>query len=329
MYEEFYGLTEPPFSLTPDPHYFYRSESHNRAHELLSYGIHRREGFMVLYGDIGMGKTTLCRTVLESTDNDVHTALLLNPFLSEMDLIKAVLDDFGVTIPANDNDPQGERRKASSLDNKQEMINALNAFLLENNATGGRAVVLIDEAQNIPLGTLEQIRVLSNLETEKQKLLQIVLIGQMNLLDVLSAPELRQLHQRISIKSELIPLTKEEVADYLRHRLSVAGGSQRKIAFSMDGVNEIYSYSGGVPRLINLIADRSLLAGMSLGLSKIDRKAVSKAVEALQLPRKPSVHGMDSPQKGEWGKRIALTLGLSLVLATVVVLAMYLGGYYR
>jgi general secretion pathway protein A len=328
MYEEFYGLTEPPFSLTPDPHYFYRSESHNRAHELLSYGITRREGFMVLYGDIGMGKTTLCRTVLETTDNNVHTALLLNPFLSEMDLIKAVLDDFGVTVPADENAPQGAQRKASSLGNKQEMINALNAFLLKNNESGGRAVVLIDEAQNIPLGTLEQIRVLSNLETDKQKLLQIVLIGQMNLLDVLSAPQLRQLHQRISIKCELIPLTKEEVFDYLRHRLGVAGASQRKISFALDGVNEIYSYSGGVPRLINLIADRSLLAGMSLGLSKIDRKAVSKAVEALQLQRRPAVHGME-PQKGQWGKRIALTVGLSLLLATVLILVMYLGGYSR
>jgi general secretion pathway protein A len=328
MYEEYYGLTEPPFSLTPDPHYFYRSESHNRAHELLSYGINRREGFMVLYGDIGMGKTTLCRTVLETTNSNVHTALLLNPFLSETDLIKAILDDFGVTVPDEKN-PAGDKRKASTLTNKQEMINSLNEFLLKNNEAGGRAVVLIDEAQNIPLATLEQIRVLSNLETDKQKLIQIVLIGQMNLLDVLSASELRQLHQRISIKCELVPLTKEEVSDYLRHRLGVAGGSQRKIAFTPDGVAEIYSYSGGVPRLINLIADRSLLAGMSMGLSKIDRKAVVKAVEALQLPKKPSVHGVDTTQKPAWGKRIAMTIGLSLLLATVLILVMYLGGFTK
>jgi len=322
MYEEYYGLTEPPFSLTPDPHYFYRSESHNRAHELLRYGITRREGFMVLYGDIGMGKTTLCRTVLENTENNVHTALLLNPFLSEMDLIKAIVDDFGVTVIA---DNEAEQRKASALGNKQEMINALNAFLLRNNETGGRAVVLIDEAQNIPLATLEQIRILSNLETDKQKLIQIVLIGQMNLLDVLSAPELRQLHQRISIKCELVPLTREEVADYLRHRLSIAGGSQRKVAFSNDGVNEIYAYSGGVPRLINLIADRSLLAGMSMGTAKIDRKAVAKAVEALQLTRRPSVHSTTSTSKSSWGKRVALTLGVSILLASAFVLVMYLG----
>jgi general secretion pathway protein A len=321
MYEEYYGLTEPPFSLTPDPHYFYRSESHNRAHELLSYGISRREGFMVLYGDIGMGKTTLCRTVLETTKTNVHTALLLNPFLSETDLIKAILDDFGVV--------DSEKRKASTLGNKQDMINALNEFLLKNNEDGGRAVVLIDEAQNIPLPTLEQIRVLSNLETDKQKLIQIVLIGQMNLLDVLSASELRQLHQRISIKCELVPLTREEVSDYLRHRLSVAGGSQRKISFTPDGVSEIYAYSGGVPRLINLIADRSLLAGMSMGLNKIDRRAVNKAVEALQLPKRPSVHGTESSKKSGWGKRVALTIGLSLLLATVLILVMYLGGFTR
>jgi general secretion pathway protein A len=326
MYEEYYGLTEPPFSLTPDPHYFYRSESHNRAHELLRYGINRREGFMVLYGDIGMGKTTLCRTVLESTENDVHTALLLNPFLSETDLIRAILEDFGVTIPADDGAPTGEKRKASTLQNKQEMINALNAFLLKNNEIGGRAVVLIDEAQNIPRATLEQIRILSNLETEKQKLIQIVLIGQLNLLDVLSVPELRQLHQRISIKCELIPLTKEEVADYLSHRLSVAGGSQRTVAFTPDGVNEICAYSGGVPRLINLIADRSLLAGMSMGLSRIDKKAVAKAVEALQLNKKPGVRTSETTTRGTWARRIALTLGLSLLLATALILVMYLSG---
>lgn len=326
MYEEYYGLTEPPFSLTPDPHYFYRSDSHSRAHELLRYGISRREGFMVLYGDIGMGKTTLCRAVLESTDNNVHTALLLNPFLSEMDLIKAILDDFEVMAPAEPGHPEEVQKKASTLVNKQEMINALNVFLLKNNETGGRAVVLIDEAQNIPLATLEQIRVLSNLETDKQKLLQIVLIGQMNLLDVLSAAELRQLHQRISIKCELVPLTKEEVTDYVRHRLSIAGGSQRKVSFTPDGVNELFAYSSGVPRLINLIADRALLAGMSMGLSRIDKKAVGKAIETLQLRRKHSAQTGDSATTTHWAKRIALTLGLSLLLASALILVMYLNG---
>lgn len=327
MYEEYYGLTEPPFSLTPDPHYFYRSESHNRAHEQLRYGIQRREGFMILYGDIGMGKTTLCRTVLESTDSNVHTALLLNPFLSELDLIKSILDDFGIMAPVDPNDPGAERKKASSMPSKQQMIDLLNEFLLKNNEEGGRAVLLIDEAQNIPLPTLEQIRILSNLETSKHKLMQIVLIGQINLLDVLSRPELRQLYQRISIKCELSPLSRDETSDYLNHRLGVAGGSQRRVSFSPDGVNEIYSYSGGVPRLINLIADRSLLAGMALSVTRIDKKAVTKAVQTLQLQRHPRVQQAPPPEtsKAQWLKRAAVTLGISLLLVAIFFVAMRLG----
>src|SRR5262249_20926681 len=154
-----------------------------------------------------------------------------------------------------------QKRPAPS---KQDLINLLNEFLLKTNEAGGRAVVLIDEAQNIPLPTLEQIRILSNLETAKQKLLQIVLIVQFDLREVLWKPELRQLAQRVSIRCELSPLSREEVADYLRHRLSVAGGSPARVSFTADGADEIYTYSGGVPRLINLLADRALLAGMAM-----------------------------------------------------------------
>jgi general secretion pathway protein A len=323
MYEEYYGLKEPPFSLTPDPHYFYRSESHNRAHQLLRYGIDRREGFMVLYGDIGMGKTTLCRTVLEGTDSNIPTALLLNPFLSEMDLIKAILDDFGIVVTDN-----GKKRRASSLGNKQDMINALNGFLLKNNESGGHAVVLIDEAQNIPRSTLEQIRILSNLETDKQKLIQIILIGQMNLIGVLSAPELRQLYQRVSIKCQLTPLTREEVSDYLQHRLSVASTGLRKVSFTGDGAREIFAFSGGVPRLINLLADRALLAGMSFGTDKIDRKAVIKAAETLQLSRNPAVQRAATPASGPtWVRRMAKAVGLALVPIGAILTLLYATGY--
>ena len=223
MYEKHYGLIEPPFSLTPDPKYFYRSASHTRAFELLQYGIERREGFMLVCGDIGTGKTTLCRTVLAAIDEHVHTALLLNPFLSEIDLIKAILEDFDVKLP-------GRKGDRSSL-TKQDLINALNDFLLKTLASGGRAVVLIDEAQNIPMATLEQIRILSNLETNKEKLLQIVLVGQLNLIDVLSQSSLRQLFQRVSIKCELSELSEAEVGDYLRHRLAVAGASPSTVSF--------------------------------------------------------------------------------------------------
>jgi general secretion pathway protein A len=277
MYEQYYSLIEPPFSLTPDPKYFFRSESHHRAFELLQYAIQRREGFMIVYGDIGTGKTTLCRAVLNTIEKNIFTALLLNPFLTELDLLKTILSDFAVPVP-----------KSTS---KQDLLNALNKFLISVLEKDGRAVLIIDEAQNIPLATLEQIRMISNLETHNAKLLQIVLVGQLELTDVLAKPELRQLQQRVSIKCELSPFSLEEVAQYLRHRLAIAGGGQSRIMFTSDGLKEIYGYSGGIPRLINLIADRSLLAGMALSTTTMDRRVVREAVENLQLKKPKSSFG--------------------------------------
>ncbi len=312
MYEAHYGLTEPPFSLTPDPKYFYRSEGHTRAFELLQYGIERREGFMLVYGDIGTGKTTLCRTVLGAIDQDVSTALLLNPFLSEIDLIKAILEDFSVKLPG--------RKDAQGSLSKQDLINALNDFLLKTRESGGRAVVMIDEAQNIPVDTLEQIRILSNLETHKEKLLQIVLVGQLNLIDVLSEPALKQLFQRVSIKCELSALSEVEVADYVRHRLSVAGGSPAKISFNPSGIRKIYKYSGGVPRIINLIADRALLAGMALGAATIDGDVCLRAVNNLGLNKPEASSGWWNRSKEKIGiKKTAFVVGVSILVAIVVV----------
>jgi general secretion pathway protein A len=277
MYEQYYSLIEPPFSLTPDPKYFYRSDSHHRAFELLQYGIQRREGFMVVYGEVGTGKTTLCRAVIGAIDKNVYTALLLNPFLTEADLLKTILTDFGLKPP----------QSAS----KQDQLNALNGFLISVLEKDGRAVLIIDEAQNIPLATLEQIRIISNLETHNAKLLQIVLAGQQELTDVLDRPELRQLHQRISIKCELTALSPDESAQYIRHRLAIAGGGQSRIIFTTDGLKEIYRYSRGIPRLINLIADRSLLAGMALSTAALDRRVVREAVDNLQLKKQKSSLG--------------------------------------
>lgn len=308
MYENYYGLTEPPFSLTPDPKYFYRSDAHNRAFELLQYGIQHREGFMILYGDIGTGKTMLCRTVLETIDSNVYTALLLNPFLREADLLRAMLQDFGVPskeIPAN------------TL--KQDLLARLNSFLMEAARSDARAVVVIDEAQNIPVRTLEQIRILSNLETDKQKLLQFVLVGQLNLIDVLSQAELRQLYQRISIKCELSPLSKEEVGDYVRHRLAVAGAESSRISFSADGISELYQYSGGVPRLINLLADRALIAGMTLNISEIDRNAAREAARALQIGRSSSLKGSARHRRYTSVRRAGVVIALSILLAVIFV----------
>src|SRR6478609_3182083 len=218
MYEDYYGFTEKPFSLTPDPNYLFKSASHASAFDLLQYAVRRREGFVVITGDIGTGKTTLCRALLEQIDRRTFSALVLNPFLSEEDLLRTVLQEFGVV--SREEIKHGRLAAVS----KQELIETLNEFLLSLQAIGAQALLIIDEAQNLPVQTLEQIRILSNLETEKEKLLQIVLVGQSNLKDLLRRPELRQLDQRVSIRYDLKPLSRDETAAYMQHRLSVAGG---------------------------------------------------------------------------------------------------------
>ena len=262
MYEQYYGFTEKPFSLTPDPKYLYRSQSHANAFELLQYAIQRREGFVVVTGDIGTGKTTLCRALLEQIDQTTVTALILNPFLSEEDLLRRILQDFGVVSRA---DVKAGRLAGVS---KQELIDTLYDFLLGLIPLKASAVVIIDEAQNLPLHVLEQIRILSNLETDKEKLLQIILVGQLNLHGLLRSPELRQLDQRISIRYQLKPLDAEAAAAYVRHRLTIAGGAG-SVAFSSQALALVHKISAGIPRLINLICDRALLAGFSVQSSRI------------------------------------------------------------
>jgi general secretion pathway protein A len=275
MYEPYYGFAEKPFSLTPDPKYLYRSESHANAFELLQYAIDRREGFVVITGDIGTGKTTLCRALLEQTDNRTFTALLLNPFLSEEDLLRAILQDLGVVT-------RGEERGGGRRPSKQDLINTLYDFLLSLIPLGARAVLIVDEAQNLPLPILEQIRILSNLETDKEKLLQIILVGQLNLVPLLRSPELRQLDQRISIRYQLKPLTDEETGAYVTHRLAIATGA-RSVVFTPAALKVVYLYSGGIPRLINLLCDRALLGGYSAQTARIDEDLVTIAAEGLDL----------------------------------------------
>ena len=276
MYERYYGFAEKPFSLTPDPKYLYRSESHGNAFDLLQYAIDRREGFVVVTGDIGTGKTTLCRALLEQVDRTTFTALVLNPFLTEEDLLKRILQDFGVL--------SREEMKAGRMAGvtKQELIETLYEFLLGLIPLDASAVLIIDEAQNLPLPVLEQIRILSNLETDKEKLLQIMLVGQLNLQTLLRAPELRQLDQRVSIRYELKPLDEETVAAYVRHRLTIAGGSA-SVAFSAEALRQVHRFSGGIPRLINLICDRALLAGYSMQTNRITPEMVAHAVESLDV----------------------------------------------
>ncbi|OFV93376.1 MAG: hypothetical protein A3G76_01535 [Acidobacteria bacterium RIFCSPLOWO2_12_FULL_65_11] len=301
MYERYYGFAEKPFSLTPDPKYLYRSQCHANAFDLLQYAIRRREGFAVVTGDIGTGKTTLCRALLEQIDRATFTALVLNPFLSEEDLLKRILQDFGVV--------SREEIKSGRLAgvSKQDLIDVLYDFLLSLIPLKASAVLIIDEAQHLPLRVLEQIRILSNLETDKEKLLQIILVGQLDLQTVLRSPDLRQLDQRISIRYELKPLDREAVAAYVVHRLTIAGGSAA-VSFAPKALGEVHRLSGGIPRLINLICDRALLAGFSVHADRITPEMVRHAAESLDL-RVPAW------SKARWRRRM---LSLAAPAATVL-----------
>jgi len=281
MYENYFGLSEKPFSLTPDPKYLYRSQSHGNAFDLLEYAINRREGFVVVTGDIGTGKTTLCRALLEQIDRTTFTALVLNPFLTEEDLLKLILQDFGVV---SRDDIKNGRMQAVT---KQELIETLYEFLLSLIPRKAVAVLIIDEAQNLPLQVLEQVRILSNLETDKEKLLQIILVGQLNLQTLLRSPELRQLDQRVSIRYELKPLDRESVAAYVGHRLAIAGGGQATVSFASRALSQVHRWSGGIPRLINLICDRALLAAFSVRANCVTPEMVAHAAENLDVPSPP------------------------------------------
>jgi general secretion pathway protein A len=267
MYEEFYGLNEKPFSLTPDPRFFFLSEHHREAFEHLLYGIQEREGFILITGEVGAGKTTLCRALLNKIDsNATNTALILNPMFSERELLQCILGDFGLQTTAA---------------TKKELLDDLNQFLLNQQAANRNSILIIDEAQNLSPAVLEEIRILSNLETEKEKLLQIILIGQIELKEKLSLPQLRQLNQRISVRYHLQTLGKEEVPRYIQHRLTVAGSSG-DIHFTSGAVQEIYSYSQGIPRLINLAADRALLAGYAEQSREIRHQTVARGLKSLE-----------------------------------------------
>lgn len=276
MYLEFYGLLEKPFSLTPDPKFFFASGGHAEARDLLRYGVREREGFMCFMGPAGTGKTTLLRTVLESFGDDVVTALVLNPYLSETDLLRIILVDFGVVTREQIDSVTGRQLT------KQDLIGRLNRHLLELSMQGRAAVLVIDEAQNLPLPVMEQIRLLSNLETAKSKLLQIVLAGQLGLRSLLATPELSQLAQRIAVRYTLRAFSFEDIRRYVDHRLRIAG-SDGDIVFDDGALQRVLQYSEGVPRLVNLICDRALLAGYAQRTTTISGSIVDRAAETLDF----------------------------------------------
>jgi general secretion pathway protein A len=269
MYLQFYGLAEPPFSITPDPRFVFLSERHRDALAHLLYGIGQggSGGFVQLTGDVGTGKTTLCRLLLEQMPADSRVALVLNPRLSPVELVETICEELKLAV-----DPVRGSLKG--------LVDLLNTYLLRAYGDGLRVVLIIDEAQNLSFEALEQVRLLTNLETATQKLLQIILLGQPELRETLARPELRQLTQRITARFHLTPLSADETEDYLRHRLAVAGC--QRFPFSRLAVRRIHQHAGGVPRLINVIADRALTAGYVGELNQIGEKEVERAArEAL------------------------------------------------
>ncbi|MDH3521087.1 MAG: AAA family ATPase [Myxococcales bacterium] len=245
MYESFFGLRETPFALTPDPRFLWPSETHEEGFATLYYGITRRKGFLLLTGEVGAGKTTLLRAVLDQIPANIETALVMNTAeLSGLDLLKLIAAEF---------------RLAGSLSTRADYLIALNQFLLERLQAGLNTVLVIDEAQNLDAGILEQIRLLSNLETHTEKLLQIVLTGQPELRQMLARPEMSPLRQRIALEHHVQPLRIEEVAPYLAYRIQVAGG-RCEDTFEPGAERIFYDFSSGCPRLLNLLADRALLA---------------------------------------------------------------------
>ena len=266
MYLDHYGLKEAPFSITPDPRYVFLSERHRDALAHLLYGVGKggSGGFVQLTGEVGTGKTTLCRLLLEQLPENTRVALILNPKLSPLELLQAICEE--LRIPTRD-----------IRGSQKGLVDALNAYLLDAYAQGLRVVLIVDEAQNLSIEALEQIRLLTNLETPTQKLLQIILLGQPELRDILAQSELRQLNQRITARYHLKPLDEEETATYVRHRLAVAG--LQRMPFSRLGVRALYQRSEGVPRVINIIADRALTAGFALDRQTLGERLVQRAAD--------------------------------------------------
>src|SRR3954469_11039653 len=268
MYESFFGLREKPFALTPNPKYVFYSRQYREAEGQLLYGINNREGFMLVTGQPGTGKTTLCRDLIEKFDKSkIHSALIFNPFLNAHEMLAALLTEFGVTVP-----PNASRR---------DLLDRLNQFLLAQLVLGKSCVAIFDEAQHLSTEFLEQIRVLSNLETDQEKLLQIVLVGQPELLDKIRTPGMAQLDQRVSIRCRLTYLDEQETDRYVHHRMNVAG-ARGQVRFDPKSISEIHRASSGIPRLINLVTDRALLAAYTEQSRDISASHVKKAVQALR-----------------------------------------------
>ncbi len=294
MYAEHFGLSELPFSLTPDPRYVYMSERHREALAHLIYGISQGDGFVQLTGEVGTGKTTICRCLLEQLPSDVDVALIFNPRLNSYELLAAVCDELRVSYPAG----------TASV---KTLVDTLYRHLLAAHERGRRTVLIIDEAQNLSVEVLEQVRLLTNLETARDKLLQIILIGQTELGVLLEKPELRQLAQRVTARYHLRPFAQDETRAYVVHRLAVAG--RTRMLFSPWALREVHRLARGVPRLINVICDRALLGAYASTRSWVDVRTVRRAAREVRGAR---ISGTRLP----WVAALAATAGLAALLVT-------------
>ena len=304
MYNKFFGFKENPFKLVPNPEYLFLSKSHEEALGHLTYAISHGDGFVEITGEVGTGKTTLCRVFLESLDASIEAAYIFNPKLDALQLLKAINDEFGID---------------SRPDNTKDLIDILNGFLIEKKAAGQKVMVLIDEAQNLSLEVLEQLRLLSNLETTQEKLLQIILVGQPELGDMLSSHQLRQLGQRITINCHLDPLTFQEAKDYIRHRISLAS-HRAGPPFDKGSYRAIYKYSRGVPRLINIACNRVLLNAFSRNSFKITGSITNEAIKELTREKAENSHGSIQESIG-----LITTVSAFCITLAIVMLYLYYG----
>src|SRR5438876_6318566 len=311
MYEAYFSLEDAPFVLTPDPRFLLRSKGHHELLSTLIYGITSQKGLMALIGDVGTGKTMLCRALLRELPKDVGSALVLNPYLSDAELLGTILDDLGV-----------ERHGST----KGELMTVLSQYLLSAGAEGQTVVVILDEAQQMSVESLEQIRILSSLETATRKLLQILLVGQPELEEKLKLNELRQLDQRIGIRCYLKPLPRKETYRYVEHRLRIAG-LPGALPFTRSALGKIHQYSHGIPRVINLVCDRALMAGYSNRVREITPTLVTSAVRNLEGGRHGRNRYTRTWSPGPKLRRAAAAAGALTVLGAGGAAA-YWGGWH-
>jgi len=276
MYDEYFGLRETPFSIAPNPRFLFMSERHREALAHLVYGISNDGGFILLTGEVGTGKTTISRCLLDQIPENSNVAMILNPKLLAGELLATICDELHIEYPPGN-------------DSIKVYIDCIFNYLLQQNALGRKTVVIIEEAQNLTPDVLEQLRLLTNLETNQRKLMQIIMLGQPELLDILAQPELRQLEQRITARYHLMPLTQKETIDYVYHRLGVAGARERDPIFTVAALKQIFRFSEGVPRKINLLCDRALLGAYVHNVKIVDAATVKRAAKEVAGRRNKSV----------------------------------------